>query len=84
MEQVHTDQIEEIMRNMKCLKGFHCYEQKFEGPCQTVDVGLPSFVQCSENNPEGCGVGCPFKFSFRLASYCHCALRVYATKNLKK
>lgn len=86
MEQVHIDQIEAIMRSITCLKDFQCYKHEFEDPCQAVDVGMGSFVQCLKDNPEKCGPGCPFKYSFVDVggTYCHCRLRVYATKELKK
>jgi hypothetical protein len=84
MEQEHIDAIERIMGQLKCPKDFECYKSGFETLCEAKDVGLPSFVQCLGNNPEECTSGCLFRYPLGDSSYCHCCLRVYITKELKK
>ncbi len=84
MEQEHIDAIEKIMGDLKCPSDFMCYKQGSEDPCQAKDVGLPSFVECLGNNPEECTSGCLFRFPIGPSAFCHCPLRVYITKKLKK
>lgn len=55
-------------------------EPEFEIRCKARDVGLETFVECLEDDPDEC------EFSMPLAGieYCASPVRVYVVKNLKK
>ena len=79
----HKSQIEKIINEneKKCLKDCECYRSGFEKICKAKDLGLKSFVQCLEEEPEQC------KFSFSVGGaerFCDCDIRVYIAKKLDK
>jgi hypothetical protein len=73
-------QIEKIIGEMKCPKGFRCYESKFDNLCRARDIGIESYLECLEKAPKLCA----FSFSFGLFHLCQCPLRIYISKKLKK
>jgi hypothetical protein len=80
MEQDHKKQIEEIIGKIECPKDFKCYKSGFDNLCLAKDIGIESFLECLERNPQKC----KFSFSFGLSYFCQCPLRVYIAKKLKK
>jgi hypothetical protein len=80
MNQEYEKRLEEIIGVLECPKDFKCYKSGFEVLCQARDIGSESFLECLEEDPEGC------KFSFAFFGYahlCQCPLRVYIAKKLK-
>ena len=80
MEQHHIDKIEKIISEIKCPKDFVCYKSGFKNLCKAKDIGLESFIDCLEENPETC----VFSLSFGYSYLCTCPLRIYIAKNLNK
>lgn len=72
--------LEDIMKTMKCPKGFVCYTSGFRKLCRAKDVGLDSFVACMVSVP----MECKFSIHFGGLFFCQCPLRVCISKNLKK
>jgi len=72
--------IEELMAGMRCPKNFKCAENGFEHLCKAKDLGMKSYLDCLEENSSAC----PFALSFGNGHFCHCPLRVYLSKKLKK
>jgi len=80
MKEEDRKKIEEIVDGMQCPKDFICVESGFERMCQAKDFGLESYLECLDDNPQGC----PFSLSFGEGHFCQCPLRVYLSKKLKK
>lgn len=80
MDQNHKRQIEEIIGGMKCPKDFECYKLGFNNLCKAKDIGIESFLECLEKNPQAC----KFSISFGHSYFCQCPLRNYIAKKLKK
>ena len=80
MEQRHEQEIEKIISQIACPKDFTCYKERFHSLCKTKDVGLESYVQCLDDNPNRCTFSVRYGYSY----YCRCPLRVYVAKNLGK
>ncbi len=80
MEQDHKRQIEEIIGILQCPKDFKCYKSGFDNLCKAKDVGIESFLECLEKNPEECKFSFPFGHSY----LCNCPLRIYIAKKVKK
>jgi len=80
MEQDHKRQIEKILDEMKCRKGITCYKSGLENICKAKDIGLDSFLECPEKNPQECKFSLPFGYSY----LCTCPLGLYIAKKLKK
>jgi hypothetical protein len=80
VEKDHKREIENIIGKIKCPKSFKCYESGFDNICRAKDFGIESFLLCLENNPRDCKFSIPFKRSY----LCHCPLRIYLSKKLKK
>jgi len=72
-------QIEQIIDQMSCPKGFKCVESEFELICKARDFGLANYLECLEDMPSLC----KFALPFGKAHFCHCPLRVYIAKELK-
>ena len=83
MEMTITEQqkarIEEIISKMECPKGFVCYKSGFADMGKAKDVGMESFVECMEDNPQMCR----HVLFFGPTAFCQCPLRVYIAKELK-
>ncbi|MBU2622901.1 MAG: hypothetical protein KKD92_11350 [Proteobacteria bacterium] len=71
---------EEIMAGIQCPKNFKCAESGLDHLCKAEDFGAKDYLDCLEKNPSGC----PFAVLFRNSHLCHCPLRVYLSKKLKK
>jgi len=80
MEEVHKKEIEEIIARMKCPRDFECYKSGFENRCKAKDIGIESFLECLEENPQECKFSMPFGYSY----FCKCPLCYYIVKKLKK
>ncbi len=80
MKEEHRKKIKEIIGNMKCSKNFTCAEAGFKNLCKAKDFGLGRYLECLEASPRRC------RFALRFANgyFCHCPLRVYLAKALKK
>jgi hypothetical protein len=60
MEQGHKQEIEEIIGQTVCPKGFACHRSAFEVLCKAKDIGVESFVECVEEKPFACKFAVPF------------------------
>ena len=82
MEKELKRQIEKIIGAMECPKDFKCCESDFANVCKAKDIGIESFLECLEENPQM--QMCKFSFPFGNAYFCKCPLRVYIAETLKK
>ena len=73
-------EIEGIISQIQCPKGFRCYKSGFGELCQAKDIGLQSFVECLEEAAQTC----PFAVPFASRYLCRCPLRIYVAKKLGK
>jgi hypothetical protein len=73
-------EIKEIIGQMQCPKDFICAKNGFEHLCKAKDFGLEKYLDCLEESPSKC----KFALSFGKGYLCHCPLRVYISKKLKK
>lgn len=80
MEEAHRKKIEEIVGQMQCPKGFKCAESGFTNLCRARDIGLETYLECFEQEPSECKFSVPFGDSY----FCHCPLRVYIARNLRR
>jgi len=80
MKTAQQTRIEEIMDQMTCPKGFHCYRSDFEELCNATYDPEDGFVECLQPAAEECW----FAVNIGQRISCHCPLRVYIAKNLKK
>lgn len=69
-------EIEKIMGEMKCPKDFECYKSGSNDPHRTRDVGIESFLECLQENPNGC----EYSLSFGYSWFCRCPLQMYLVK----
>ena len=74
-------EIEEIISQIQCSKGFECHKSGFEKLCKAEDIGLTQYLLCLE---ELGLITCAFSVSFAGRTYCECPLRVYIFKKFKK
>jgi hypothetical protein len=78
--QEHDGDIQEIMREMQCPKGFECYKSGFENLCK-VEIGVEALlIECMEEKTMTCKYGLPYG----LGCICKCPLRNYIAKNFNK
>ena len=70
--------IEDIIAHIQCPKGFSCYRSGFVDLSQVRDIGLESFVECLEEDPQTC----LFLVPFASKHLCRCRLRIYVAKQL--
>ena len=80
MEPDHKKEIEKIIREFDCPKGFVCYTSGFDSLCKAEDIGLEPYLACLDERPEEC----LFLLSYANVHYCDCPLRLYIAKKLKK
>ncbi len=80
MEKGHKRELENIIGRIKCPKSFKCYESGFDKLCRAKDIGIESFLECLERDPNAC----KFSFPFALMYLCQCPLRVYIAKKMNK
>ena len=80
MLEKYKTEIEKIIGEINCTKGFKCYESGFKILCKAKDIGLDSFLECLEREPNAC----QFSFPFALTNLCKCPLRVYIANKMKK
>jgi hypothetical protein len=80
MEEDYKKKIEEIIGQLKCSKDFECYKAGYENLCKAKDIGLESFLECLEQDLQGC----QFSIPFGNTRFCQCPLRVYIAKKLNK
>ncbi len=80
MEPDLKKEIEEIIGQMQCPKDFQCYKSGFKDLCKAKAIGLRSFLQCLEENPQNC----LFLLAIADSHYCDCPLRMYIARKLRK
>jgi hypothetical protein len=80
MKQEHKLELEQIIGGLQCPKDFKCYKMGFENLCKAKDVGLESHLECLEEHP----FQCKFSVAFGRSYFCHCPLRIFLAKKLKK
>jgi hypothetical protein len=80
LEHSYEKEIEQIIGETDCPKGFVCYKSGFRNLCKARDIGLESFLECLEENPEEC----VFLLSFANVHFCDCLVRFYIAKKLGK
>ena len=78
MERGHKKQIQRIMDQMKCPEDFKCYKSGFKDGCKAKDIGIKTFVECLEENPQECKFSMPFGYSY----FCQCPLCNYIVKKM--
>ena len=74
------EEIEKIKSEMKCPKDFECCKSKSDNPCRTRDIGIKSFLECLQENPQGC----EFSLLFGSSWLCQCPLQIHLAKKSKK
>ena len=72
-------EIEEIVDGLKCPKDFICYKSGFKKLCKVEDIGLESFLICS----NGLAEECKFSVHYSNMNFCQCPLRMYICRKLK-
>jgi hypothetical protein len=80
MEQADKQQVEQIISQTACPKGFACHRSTFDVLGKAKDIGVDSFVVCLEEEPFECKFAVPFGYSY----FCQCPLRVYIAKKFGK
>jgi hypothetical protein len=80
MERDYEEELETIIGELQCSNDLRCYRSGLEDLCKAKDIGLESFLECLEENPNECRFSVPYGHSF----FCKCPLRVHMAKNLKK
>ncbi len=80
MKDEDRKKIEEILDRMICPKNFKCADSGFEQLCKARNIGLENYLDCLEENPSACLFALPFGSGY----LCHCPLRVYLSRELKK
>jgi len=80
MDQDHKKEIEKIIGQMQCPKGFRCYKSGLETLCKAKAIGeKPLQLVCLEDKALTC------KFlSVKKGFICECPLRIYLAKRLNK
>lgn len=80
MDENHKKEIEKIIGQMQCPKGFQCYKSGFETLCKAKAIGQEQLqLVCLEKKPLEC------KFlSVKKGYICECPLRIYLAKHLNK
>ncbi len=81
MDKETRKQIDEIIGEMQCPKGFRCADSGFERLCKAKTIGLERYLECCDDDPSHC------KFSLTFGGsgyYCQCPLRVYISRKLRK
>jgi hypothetical protein len=69
-------QIEEIISDMECRRGFKCYKSGFENLCKIRIFRGGDLRECLETKSWLC----KFSFSFGNGFFCKCPLRKYIAK----
>ncbi len=82
MKDEDKQKIEEIIGGMQCPKNFKCAEKGFKHLCRAKHFGISieDYLECLEAKPWECS----FALAFGKGYFCHCPLRVYLAKKLKK
>jgi hypothetical protein len=80
MEEGSRKTIEEIIARTSCPKDFRCYRENLSRLCKAKDIGLESFLECLEDDPEDC----KFSIRFGYGHFCKCPVRVYIAKKLSE
>ena len=78
--QANRDQIEQIIKQMKCPRGFECYTSDFGKLSDVGIVGDAKMVECIEERAPTCEFGVPFG----LGVLCKCPLRNYIAKHFMR
>jgi len=78
IDQRHKNQIETIMKGMKCQEDFACYKAGFKNICQVKETVEGKVFECCDTRAERCGYSVPFGDNM----YCTCPLRTYVMAHL--
>jgi len=78
--QANRDQIEQIIKEMNCPRGFECYTSDFENLSDVGIVGDAKMVECIKADAQICEYGVPFG----LGVLCKCPLRNYIAKQFRR
>ncbi len=81
MDEETKKEIDEIIGQMQCPRGFRCANSGFERLCKAKNIGLEHYLECDEDDARHC------KFSLTFGNsgyYCQCPLRVYISRTLRK
>jgi len=80
LRQEHQKQIEEVMSEVNCQKGFECCKAGFRDICRVKDVGPEDFLKCLEENSQDC----QFSLSFGNGASCLCPVRIHIATELHR
>ena len=73
-------EIEEIIGGIQCPKDFLCCKAGLDNLCKAKDIGIESFLECLEKEPQDCKFSLFYGYSY----FCQCPLRIYLAKKLCK
>ena len=73
----HKDKMKNIMRRIKCRKGFECCKSGLTRLCPVFVIGSTRLITCCADNPLDCGL----RFCLGRGTFCHCPLRRYIVQN---
>ncbi len=79
MDEEKLKEIQTIMGDMTCTKGFKCAASGFQKICKAGDHGVEDVLLCLEEDH----VSCKFVVPYGENHYCRCPLRVHLAKKLK-
>jgi len=79
IDQEKLREIEAIMGEMTCTKGFKCAASGFQEVCKANDHGVEDVLLCLEKDH----MSCKFVVPYGENRYCRCPLRVHLAKKLK-
>ena len=63
---------------------FECYKSHSSVPCKVRDIGLATYLECLEENPQGCKFSVKVSASFSQIYLCQSPRRVFIAKTFKK
>lgn len=78
MEKKTTKELEALMKEIRCEKGFKCCSAGSEDVCRVTDIGLDDYLLCLEEKPQRCEFVVPFGDEYM----CRCPVRLYLMKEL--
>ncbi len=80
LESCHEREINKIIGEFNCPKGFRCYKSGFNDLCRAEDIGSEPFLECLDHARGEC----PFVLTYANVHFCDCPLRFYILKTLNK
>jgi len=83
LEENYKKQIEDIIGQMECPKGFQCAKSGLKILCKAKELmALEDYLECLEE--QSIAISCKFSIQFDGAYFCECPLRVYIAKHLRR